>query len=99
MQTDQLTYNWDFGKYALSSTRNAAYIYSQPGDYTVRVSVSDGIETVTDQVTISVAIGARETYFETADQRLSDLEAERAALDAQIAANGGEVTDALKRHV
>lgn len=93
---DQLTYNWDFGNGALSSTKNAAYIYSQPGDYTVKVSVSDGIETVTDQVTISVAIGARKAYFETADQCLADLEAERAALEAEIAANGGEVTDAQR---
>lgn len=42
-----LTYNWDFGNGIFSTLENPSTIYIQPGSYTVRLIVSNGIQTDT----------------------------------------------------
>ncbi len=39
---DQLTYSWDFGNGASSTAMNGEYVFTQPGLYTVKLTVSDG---------------------------------------------------------
>jgi len=49
-----LTYAWDFGDSATSTAANPAHTYTQPGRYTVRLTVSDGVnQTVATSITIS----------------------------------------------
>ena len=91
---DRLTYEWDFGNGAKSFTQNAAILYNLPGDYTVTVKVSDGIETVTDEVRLTVELGPNEIYYESVEDRLVDLQSERQRILDAIAANGGEITPA-----
>jgi glucose/arabinose dehydrogenase len=50
-----LTYLWDFGDNSTSSTANPVKVYSQDGQYTARLTVSDGVSSVlSDTITISV---------------------------------------------
>lgn len=85
---DRLTYAWDFGNGTQSFTKNAAVIYQEPGSYTVKVAVSDGIETITDSVSLTVELGPSGESYESIEDRLVRLqeeaiEAERLALEAQ----------------
>ncbi len=91
---DDLTYEWDFGNGAKSFTQNAGIIYNLPGDYTVKVAVSDGKETVTAEVKVTVEIGPNEIYYETAEDRLVNLQAEQQRILNTIAANGDAITPA-----
>ena len=50
-----LTYSWDFGDGTLSNQANPTHVYTQPGRYTVRLTVSDGPNTTfSTPLTISV---------------------------------------------
>jgi PKD repeat protein len=46
--TGVLTYSWDFGNGNVSTQANPSALYSQPGTYTVSLSVSNGVNA--DQV-------------------------------------------------
>jgi len=51
---DALTYLWDFGDAATSTLRQPLHAYAALGDYTVTLTVSDGDQTSTDSVAVSV---------------------------------------------
>ena len=55
-----VTYAWDFGDGATSNTANPAHTYTQPGQYTVRLQVSDGVNT-TSALPLSISAGGRPT--------------------------------------
>jgi|GEM_PF-5161702 len=93
---DRLSYVWDFGNGTQSFTKNAAVIFQEPGTYNVNVSVSDGIETVTDSTSLTVELGPNGEGFESVEDRIvrlqeEALEAERLALEAQ-----GELSEKQK---
>jgi glucose/arabinose dehydrogenase len=49
-----LTYAWDFGDSTTSTAANPVHTYTQPGRYSVRLTVSDGVnQTVATPLTIS----------------------------------------------
>ncbi|UTW61121.1 PKD domain-containing protein [bacterium SCSIO 12741] len=49
-------YDWDFGNSGFSSQANPSRVYSNPGQYTVRLTVSDGVDTVTKTVTQYITV-------------------------------------------
>ncbi len=50
-----VTMSWDFGDNTVSTTSNPSHTYTQPGKYTVRLTVSDGVNsTFSTPITISV---------------------------------------------
>ncbi|MCK5460907.1 PKD domain-containing protein [Candidatus Gracilibacteria bacterium] len=51
---DYLVYSWDMGDGGKLYIKNASYKYSEPGIYTVNVTVSDGEFTATDTVSITI---------------------------------------------
>lgn len=51
---DVLNYRWDFGDGSTASVYNGSHIYTASGNYTVTLTVSDGIDTVTDSIDIVV---------------------------------------------
>jgi glucose/arabinose dehydrogenase/PKD repeat protein len=51
-----LTYSWTFGDGGTSSAANPAHTYTQAGQYTARLSVSDGVNT-TLSVPLSISVG------------------------------------------
>ena len=53
-EDDELTYEWDFGDGETSFQQNPTHAYAEPGEYEVTVAVSDGIEEVSDTLTIEV---------------------------------------------
>ena len=55
-----VTYTWDFGDGATSNTANPTHTYTQPGQYTVRLQVSDGVNT-TSALPLSISAGGRPT--------------------------------------
>jgi len=55
-----LTYAWTFGDGSTSSEANPAHTYTQPGQYTARLSVSDGVNT-TLSTPLSISAGNRPT--------------------------------------
>ena len=91
---DNLSYEWDFGNGAKSFTQNAAILYSLPGDYTVNVTVTDGTDTVSEEVSLTVELGPNDVYFETAEDRLVNLQSEQQQILDAIASNGGAITPA-----
>ena len=66
---DTLTYTWDFGDEAGTSTdQNPEYTYAENGTYTVTLTVTDGTDTDTDEEVIivgNVAPTALFTYVAT----------------------------------
>lgn len=50
-----LTYTWDFGDGQTFQGIDASHIYSQPGTYKAKLSVSDGKDTSHDSLLVSVA--------------------------------------------
>ena len=54
-----LTYSWDFGDGATSTAANPGHTYVQAGQYTARLTVSDGVNTtLSTPITISVGNAA-----------------------------------------
>ena len=51
-----LTYDWTFGDATTSSAANPVHVYGQPGRYTARLSVSDGVNT-TSSTPLTIAVG------------------------------------------
>jgi glucose/arabinose dehydrogenase len=63
-----LTYSWTFGDGATSTAANPTHTYNQPGQYTVRLSVSDGVNTtVSTPLTISAGNAPTATILSPAD--------------------------------
>jgi PKD repeat protein len=52
---DPITFSWDFGDGGRDTGARAVHAYSQPGEFTVRLTVSDGLaaDTATRQVRVS----------------------------------------------
>jgi cytochrome c len=51
---DTVTYSWDFGDgSAASSEQNPSHTYAEPGDYTAKLTVSDGEATATRNVPVT----------------------------------------------
>jgi PKD repeat protein len=55
-----LTYAWTFGDGATSTAANPTHVYTQPGQYTARLAVSDGVNT-TNALPITISVGAPPT--------------------------------------
>ncbi len=55
-----LTYSWTFGDGGTSTAANPSHTYSQPGQYSARLSVSDGVNT-TFSTPISISVGSPPT--------------------------------------
>jgi PKD repeat protein len=55
-----LTYSWTFGDNTTSTQANPTHTYSQAGQYTARLSVSDGVNTTLSSP-ITISAGARPT--------------------------------------
>jgi glucose/arabinose dehydrogenase/chitodextrinase len=55
-----LTYAWTFGDGTTSTAANPSHTYSQPGQYTVRLTVSDGVNS-TNALPLTVRAGAPPT--------------------------------------
>lgn len=51
-----LTYNWTFGDNTTSTEANPTHTYNTPGQYTARLSVSDGV-TTTLSTPLTIAVG------------------------------------------
>ncbi len=52
-----LTYEWDMGDGTTYSRATVNHIYATEGEYTVKVTVDDGLATATDEVTVTVTPG------------------------------------------
>jgi len=52
--TGSLTYAWEFGDGASSSGETVSHAYESAGEYTAELSVSDGTNSETDEVTVSI---------------------------------------------
>ena len=55
-----LTYAWTFGDGGTSTAANPSHTYSQPGQYSARLSVSDGVNT-TLSTPVSISVGSPPT--------------------------------------
>ena len=53
-----LSYSWTFGDNTTSTAANPGHTYSQPGIYTARLSVSDGVNT-SQSTPITISVGNR----------------------------------------
>ena len=51
---DPLAFQWDFGGAGIANVQNAAFQFSQAGDYQVKLTISDGIDSITESVTINI---------------------------------------------
>ena len=76
---DALTFSWDFGDGDLGNGLTISHSYSQPGDYTVTLTVSDGnYETsISDLITV-VDSSAREPKAEITTEKDDDCDGEEA---------------------
>jgi len=54
---DVLTFAWDMGDGRTSTDPTVVHTYTAAGDYNVVVTVSDGMESASDSVTVSIASG------------------------------------------
>jgi PKD repeat protein len=54
---DPITFEWNLGDGTTSSDTTVVHIYTTAGDYNVVLTVSDGIESASDSVTVSIASG------------------------------------------
>ena len=50
----ELSWHWDFGDGTTSTEASPSHTYSEPGSYAVTVSVSDGVESATEALPVSV---------------------------------------------
>jgi PKD repeat protein len=55
--SDSLSFAWDLGDGSTSSDTIVVHTYTAAGDYNVVLTVSDGIESVSDSLTVSIASG------------------------------------------
>ena len=55
-----LTYAWTFGDGGTSTAANPSHTYAQPGQYSARLSVSDGVNT-TFSTPVSISVGSPPT--------------------------------------
>jgi hypothetical protein len=51
---DSLSYAWDFGNGATSTSANATQVYNDPGTYTVRLTVSDGDASASRETSVTI---------------------------------------------
>lgn len=84
---DQLTYSWDFGNGTSSTAMSGEYIFTQPGLYTVKLTVTDGQLTAQQSaavlvtqpgqkptlVTVKTDPAGAEIYFDNFYQGISPL--------------------------
>ncbi len=84
---DQLTYSWDFGDGGSSTAMSGEHVFTQPGLYTVKLTVSDGQLTAQQSaailvtqpgqrptlVTVKTDPGGAEVYFDNAYQGFSPV--------------------------
>ena len=54
IEGDNLTYLWDFGDGNTSTEIIVNYNYSSPGTYTVILQVSDGVDTATEEIRVTI---------------------------------------------
>lgn len=54
---DSLSFAWDLGDGTTSTDTSVVHIYTTAGDYSVVLTVSDGIESASDSVMVSIASG------------------------------------------
>ena len=63
-----LTYSWTFGDGTTSTAANPTHTYTQPGQYTVRLTVSDGVNTtISTPITISAGSPPTATILSPVD--------------------------------
>ena len=76
---DSLTFTWNFGDGNTGSGLTTTHSYVQDGEYTVRLSVSDGsLETTTKKVLNIIDPSAREPQAKISDEKDEDCEGESA---------------------
>jgi cytochrome c len=65
---DQLSYSWSFGDGAVSGQQDPTHTYTQPGTYTVTVSVTDGELTASDTASVTVTSASNQPPTVTASR-------------------------------
>jgi PKD repeat protein len=81
-----LTYSWTFGDNTTSTAANPSHTYSQPGQYTARLAVSDGVNT-TQSTPVTIAVGSPPTATITSPQDGATFTA------GQVISFSGDATD------
>ena len=56
-ENQPLTYSWTFGDGTTSTAANPSHTYAQPGSYTARLAVSDGVNT-TNSTPLTISVGS-----------------------------------------
>src|SRR5205085_1831602 len=51
---NDLTYTWDFGDGGIDTGKSVTHTYNASGTFAVKVTVSDGKESVTSQTTVTI---------------------------------------------
>ena len=51
---DPLTYRWEFGDGTSSTEQNPTHVYTTPGSYVAKVTVSDGNGATTDRIQVAI---------------------------------------------
>ena len=76
---DALTFTWNFGDGNTGSGLTTTHSYVQDGEYTVRLTVSDGsLETTTKKTLNIIDPSAREPKAKISDDKADDCEGESA---------------------
>jgi cytochrome c len=96
---DTVTYSWDFGDGSPASTQqNPSHTYAEPGDYTAKLTVSDGEATATRNVQVTAlepddpdARFRALVFSKTAGFRHSSIDEGHAAIEQLGADNGFQV--------
>ena len=69
---DALTYEWDFGDGSTGTGVSPSHTYADNGVYTVRLTVSDGVEETTAQTTATIANVAPTVQIDPAQVTVTD---------------------------
>lgn len=79
---EELIFNWDFGDGFTSNLPNPEHTYLKPGNFKLKVAVSDGIDEIIKEETIKVDGGS-----DLADSNLSIIKSADAATRGQVIIN------------